>query len=155
MITNTTGCLRNQDNRSILKITLTPNQPSLGCKAKLKKLLNKATKRSSSRSVRRTGQCSASKLSTVLLQGKSQPLNESPIRMDMGEILKQLDGPTASFQSPCSNKWTSKTARVMAHMAEVHLNARCPKATVELRQAMLLVPQVEGTSQFRSPRLPQ
>lgn len=153
MTTNTTGFWRSQDNRSILKITQTPNQQSQGSKAKQRTPLNKETKRSSSRNARRTGRCSVSRSSMALPPDKSPRPNESLIRMDTAEILKQLDGPTASFLLPCSSK--TKMEPVMEPMAEVLLNARSRRATVGPLQAMPLEPQVEAINQSRSRKLPQ
>ena len=79
------------------------------------------------------------------LLDKNRQQKESKLVLGMGETLKPLDGPTASFQWPCSSRSPPKIPQVMEHTVEVHLRDRCLKEIGERLQANPSVLLVEAT----------
>lgn len=151
--TNMIGCLKSQDNKSILKITLTPNLLLPEFKVSWRSLPNldhqeiqTISSKNSSRKERKIELCSGNRWWMVLNRDKSPRLRERLNNRATEETHRLLDGPTASFLWPCSNKSRSKIPQVMELMAEVPPLDKFPKEIGELRLDNPSDNQVEVTS---------
>ena len=80
----------------------------------------------------------------ALPSDKNQRPKERQLTLVMAEILRQQDGPTASFLWQCSSSRQIKI-QVMEHTGEGLLEDKSPKAIGEHKLAKHLVPQVEAT----------
>lgn len=160
--TSTIGSSRSQDNRSIPKIMLMPNQLLQAFRARWripqKWQLEILASRNSSKRGRKTEPILDSKWSMGLppldkIQRPRERLHWTQLPKhphNMAGILKLQDGPTASFQLPCNSR---QIPHPMEHTAEALHRDKSPRATGEQMLVKPLASHQVETSQFPNRKL--